>query len=65
MSQITYEDFNGRTTNIRVLLDGKVVGNIKAAAGGAYRYWPKGSKKGGESFPSITAVQRSLRDPAA
>jgi len=44
---------------IKVLLDGRVVGEIRKVNGG-YQYFPKGQKVGGEVFQSWGQVQRSL-----
>jgi hypothetical protein len=45
--------------NMKVRLDGKIVGSIHAFNGG-FQYFPKGSKTGGELFPSLEACKRSL-----
>jgi hypothetical protein len=44
-----------------VLLDGKVVGEIRKDEDG-HRYYPKGRKVGGESFATLTACKLSLED---
>jgi len=44
-----------------VRMDGRIVGEIRRVDGG-YQYFPKGSSKGngGEIFPTVAAVQRSI-----
>ena len=44
---------------VHVLLGGKRVGVIRKETDG-WRYWPKGSDTGGQLFPSIAAVKKSL-----
>lgn len=45
--------------NVKVYLSGKLVGHIKPVDGG-FKYFPKGSKVGGETFMTIEQVKRSL-----
>lgn len=45
--------------NVKVYLDGVHVGNIKRVPAG-YQYWPKGRKKGGEVYATLSLVQHSL-----
>lgn len=52
-------DIGGKTSEI-MKLNGKVVGYICRTDGG-FQYRPKGSKTGGDVFPSIFAVRKSLR----
>jgi hypothetical protein len=54
---LTYENFTG---GVRVLLNGKRTGEIRAAPGGGYRYQPKGSKVFGDTFATIEEVKASL-----
>lgn len=56
-SSITFE------TTVKVKLDGKHVGDIKEVktiSGLAYQYFPKGSKVGGELYPSLQSCKQSL-----
>lgn len=46
---------------LKVRMDGRVVGEIRKVASG-YQYFPKGRSEGGEVFPTVQAVQDSLRD---
>lgn len=46
---------------ISVFLDNKCVGSIKKVDGG-YQYFPKGKKEGGDIFPSIKEVKKSLEE---
>lgn len=48
---------------LKVRLDGRLVGEIRKVEGG-FRYFPKGAGQdgGGEVFPTVTAVQKSLTD---
>jgi len=45
-----------------VYLDGKRVGTIWRTATG-WAYFPKGQKKGGETFPSLAKVKASIEAP--
>jgi len=60
---IEYEHVKGRrgSWQVKVKLDGKVVGAIKITEGG-FAYFPNGSRKGfaPELFKSVREVQRSL-----
>ena len=60
MKNITYRDVssNGRFM-LDVRLNGKKVGTIWHEEKG-YRYYPKGSDTGGNSFITLDACQRSL-----
>ena len=58
--QYEYPEGN-RSAPIRVRLDGKIVGTIQPVLNG-WRYFPKGSRDGGETFPTVVQVQRSLED---
>lgn len=61
MTNLTYEYTEGKpNADIRVALEGKIVGTIKKVATG-WQYVPKGSKKGGEIFPTASACQQSLK----
>ena len=53
---VTFESI----TVIRVKLDKKHVGDIKEVTGG-YAYFPKGSKKHGDIFPSQIAVMADVK----
>lgn len=44
-----------------VRIDGKKSGEIVPVEGG-FRYFPTGSKRGGEVYPSIEEVKASLED---
>lgn len=44
---------------LKVLLEGKIVGEIRSVEGG-YQYFPKGQKEGGEVFASIFLVKHSI-----
>jgi len=44
-----------------VYLDGKHIGNILKVKDG-FQYFPKGKKTGGEVFPTLEEVKRSLED---
>jgi len=60
MSEITYHQTTDcRILSIRVYSGGLRVGTIRAVEGG-FRYFPKGSKVGGEVFTTIAAVKQSL-----
>lgn len=59
---IEYEYTEGRhDAPVRVRLDGKIVGTIQPVLNG-WRYYPKGSKEGGQAYSTIGEVQRSLED---
>lgn len=45
--------------DVKVRLDGKVVGTIKKEIDG-WRYYPKGQKVGGDLFKSLSLCQKSL-----
>lgn len=47
--------------NLKVRLDGKIIGSIHTINGG-FQYFPKGSKTGGKLFPSLEACKRSLEE---
>ncbi len=53
---ITFETAN---PVVHVLIDGKRVGQIKNMSPG-WRYFPKGDRKGGETFRSLKLCQDSL-----
>lgn len=52
---------NGKTT---VKLDGRVIGEIRKVKGdpngAACQYFPKGQKRGGEVFPTLSLCKYSL-----
>ncbi len=48
-----------RNTPIPVKFDGKKVGTIKPVEGG-WQYFPLNHKQGGEIYPTIQLVQKSL-----
>lgn len=50
------------TKGVVVLLNNKVVGHIRQISEVGYKYFPKGSKTGGETFPSIATCYNSLLD---
>jgi hypothetical protein len=47
--------------DIAVRLDGRKVGEIRMLPNG-FKYYPRGAKTGGESFPSLEACKSSLED---
>jgi len=50
-------------TTGKVKLDGKHIGDIKekrGLMGFTYQYFPKGSKAGGEVYPSLQSCKQSL-----
>lgn len=46
---------------LKVRCDGRVCGEIRKVSGG-FSCFPKGQKVGGEVFPTVAAVQRSMND---
>jgi hypothetical protein len=62
MSNVTYELVRASSSDRRVYLDGKHVGNIKLLLSGKYCYVPKGCdmNSAGELFDTIAEVKRSL-----
>ena len=50
-----------RDANVKVRLDGKIIGEIKREDGG-WRYYPSGKKTGGELFTTLQQCQKSLAD---
>jgi hypothetical protein len=66
MDGIKYTVVKG-THDLRVFLDGKHVGTIEQRfeekAGTVYQYFPKGHTDGGEVFPTLLEVKRSLEMP--
>lgn len=61
MSNITYSE----QTTVTVKLDGRVIGHIKSQLWQSgrtfgYCYFPKGSKTGGDVFPTLAACKASL-----
>jgi len=56
---ITYKA--GKPGITKVLLEGKIVGEIRAIERGKYfQYFPKGGGTGGQIFSNIQAVKNSL-----
>jgi hypothetical protein len=55
----TYLPYDSATNKMPVLLEGKIVGHIRAHAWGWW-YVPVGQTKGGDTFKDIAAVKRSL-----
>ena len=47
---------------LKVRLDGRICGEIRKVDN-SFQYFPKGKKIGGDIFPTITQVQKSLKDP--
>ena len=45
--------------HLQVCLDGKICGEIREVTGG-YQYFPKGSKVGGDVYPTLEEVKHSL-----
>lgn len=65
---ISYRDQNGRKNskgdrlwNVDVLLEGKIVGEIRHVATG-YVYFPKGQRTGGETFDTLALCKKSLEE---
>jgi hypothetical protein len=60
--QIIYKTNTTKKWNapIKVLLDGRLVGEIRVPSQLTFQYFPKGSKIGGEVFHSLFACQVSL-----
>lgn len=56
INSISYEDHG---TEIKVYLAGKKAGEIRKVKTG-WQYFPKGSKNGGDVFPSKLEAKRSL-----
>ncbi len=54
-----WEKLGDRDCPVKVRLDGKICGNIKVVDGG-WQYFPKGRKEGGDIFPTLAEVQKSL-----
>jgi len=48
------------TSNIKVKLEGKYIGDIKEVIGCGFAYFPKGCKDHGEVFESQAAVMSTL-----
>ena len=46
---------------LKVRIDGRICGEIRKVPDG-FQYFPKGTKIGGDIFPSVKAVQKSLTD---
>ena len=46
---------------LKVRIDGGICGEIRKVAGG-FQYFAKGSKIGGDIYPSVAGVQRSLKE---
>lgn len=55
---ITYQENRKAGTEL-VKLAGKIVGEIRPAAGG-FQYFPKGQKDGGAVWPSIARCKRDI-----
>lgn len=58
---ISYSTRTSWSLNVR--LDGKIVGIIQEYVEGdvrSYQYIPKGSKTGGEKFPTLAQCKRSI-----
>lgn len=55
----TYGTYNAEMNRLPVMLEGKVVGNIRAHAWGWW-YVPTGHTQGGDTFPDIASVKASL-----
>ena len=45
---------------IKVMLDGKYVGNIFKVSNGGYQYFPKGSKTGGDVWTKLYDLKNDL-----
>ena len=58
MNKITYQLCGDGTE--AVYLEGLRVGSIKPTATGNFRYFPKGSRTGGDELPTRQAVRRSI-----
>ena len=57
---ISYDTITTNPTTIRVTLDGKRVGIIYQQFDSMWQYFPKGSKDGGDKFPTLALCKRSL-----
>lgn len=60
VNMVTYAPFTPeRELPLKVMLEGRTVGQIVALEGG-YRFIAKGGRHKGEILPTVTAVKRSL-----
>lgn len=60
MNRVTYKSID-KSTSLRVLLDGKVVGTIRNDHQLGYRYIPRaGVNHGGDYFPTLEQCKRSI-----
>jgi hypothetical protein len=55
----TYLPYDSATNKMSVLLEGQIVGHIRAHAWG-WHYVPVGQTQGGDTFKDIAGVKRSL-----
>jgi hypothetical protein len=55
----TYLPYDSATNKLPVLLEGKIVGHIRAHAWGWW-YVPVGLTQGGDTFKDIAAIKQSL-----
>ena len=53
---ITYEEKH----EVKVKINGKFVGTIRFVPNAGWRYMPKGTRVGGEFFPTLAACKLSL-----
>lgn len=58
-AMITYERVEGKR-ELRVRIEGTLVGRIKPAHEGGWFYAPLGNSRGGKLYPTIEQVKRSL-----
>lgn len=59
MEKISYK--NQTNTSVEVYLDNQRTGTIKKVDGG-WQYTPKGSKDGGDVYPSLDKCKESLEE---
>lgn len=59
---IEYRKYN-KTDALGVYLDGIRIGEIRVVSGG-FQYFPRGQKIGGDIFPTLAEVKRSLETEA-
>lgn len=56
-NKITYKDVSG--AEVAVFLEGRRVGTIRPLLAG-FRYFPLGSRTGGDKYTTLAEVKRSL-----
>lgn len=58
---IEYDYGDGPSSAVKVFLDKKHIGTIFPVFNG-WRYYPTGSRQGGETYPTVQEVQYSLEN---